>query len=379
MTNFTIDNKSDSTVAANLTLIDILDALGFIQVDVMIYQFVIPIVGCVGSVFAAISVIIFFNSKYNTPIFVYFRVLSLIYLLLLMACVTYGFCFTPQFFPSMESQWCAYYQLVYLPFSGWVFFYATCIEMGILLERLKIFRPILKRYCSLTPRVYCLACFVGSVLETGFFVLLFKPSDGDTYYYFDKRGAFRQNKFYYVTTSDFAASPRGQIVFFVGLVVGQFIPMIVSVSLNTALLVHMKRYLHKKAKKFKLNSSIAHVVSRSDHSHILSHTGNSNNTVVASAGASTNEERASASEKNFTLMILSLCFISISLRSIIILCDVYYLFTTNYVATLIGSITDMYVVMSMAASFLVFYNFNNIFRDEFWAMFAKMSRLFKKV
>ena len=364
MNNSTFDsNQSD----VNVSLIELLDALGFIQFDVMMYQFVMPVLGCIGIVFGSFSVVILFNiKKFNMPLFDYYRVLSVVDLALMLCCVTYGFCITPEFFPSMESHWCVVYQMVYIPFSSWQFYYVGCIELGMLLERMKIFRPFVKRYFTISPRLYCLIFAVVCFVINGLYMFVFVPSAGDTYYYIDKKGVYRQNKFYYVSSSNFAVSKTGHILLIGCLVLVDIVTMIVSVTLNIVLFIQMKLYFRDKEIKFKMKR----------HKTLV----NTQMTVNALAGQAlaftdSHEVRnVNTSNKNHTLMVLSLCFISISMRSIGMICSVYYLFSSDYIATLLGCIADISLVVNAGLAFPVFYSFNNLFREEFWAILGKLKR-----
>ena len=345
---------NSSKITINMTLVELLDSLGFVQFDVMLYQFGIPIVGFTGVIFCSFSVVIFFNSKFNKPEFDYFKVLSTVYLLNVLLSVAYGFCFTPEFFHNMDSYKCAVYQSVYIPISVFILHYTGVIEIAILLERMKAFNPLIKKHFVLSPKIVCVLFFLVCNLIGGIFVFFFVPSSGQTYYYFDHRGVFRQNTFYFVGPSALSASNTGQIILIVAYTVRDLFTMIVTVTLNVISMVQIKKYCRKKAK-------ITHHLSPLTQSFAVN-------------SISIQQRKMNHFEKNHLLMIIILCFISISSRSVTMLCDIYYLFRADYVATLMGGLADFSIVMNPTVSFFVYYNFNTIFRELFQKNLSKLKR-----
>ena len=73
-------------------------------------------------------------------------------------------------------------------------------------------------------------------------------------------------------------------------------------------------------------------------------------------------------------MVITLCFIAIVSRAIIISSCIYYLFSSDYIATLSGTLVDLVVVFGPAVSFFVFHRFNSKFRKEFMIMIGFLKR-----
>jgi hypothetical protein len=81
-----------------------------------------------------------------------------------------------------------------------------------------------------------------------------------------------------------------------------------------------------------------------------------------------------STEKNHIKLVLTMCLISILTRSVMIACDVYYLFSLDYIATLLGALSDLVLVVGPSCSFFVFYYFNRDFKIIFCKMLAHIDR-----
>ena len=81
------------------------------------------------------------------------------------------------------------------------------------------------------------------------------------------------------------------------------------------------------------------------------------------AVANQNEKRKQ-SEKNAIKLVLTKCAISTIMRSVMLVGDIYYLFSSNYSAILLGSIKSLVLVVGPSTSYFVFYRFNSDFRKK---------------
>jgi hypothetical protein len=140
-------DQSNSTTISSPPLLPIevlLSMAGFLPFSLITFQFVMPSVGCVGSLFCMLSVYVFFRAYAsgkgfnNEPVYVYFKVIAIIYLIHLLALIPHGFCFTAYYFPQMDVQACILFQLVYIPFSNVFFHYTGILELIIVLDRMKV-------------------------------------------------------------------------------------------------------------------------------------------------------------------------------------------------------------------------------------------------
>ena len=140
-------NQSNSTTISTPPLLPIevrLSMAGFLPFSLITFQFVMPSVGCVGSLFCLLSVYVFFHTYLPgksfsiEPVYVYFKVIAIIYLIHSLALIPHGFCFTAYYFPQMNVQACIIFQLVYIPFSNIFFHYTGVLELIIVLDRMKV-------------------------------------------------------------------------------------------------------------------------------------------------------------------------------------------------------------------------------------------------
>ena len=138
--------NTSSTSFPPLPIDVLLSYAGFLPFESITYVYVIPIVCVVGLVLCSLSVFIFFRSPTqakeftNEPVYVYFKVISFIYLLNLLALIPHSFCFTASaiYLPQMNIKACIIFQLVYLPVSNLFFHYTAMLEFIIVLDRLKV-------------------------------------------------------------------------------------------------------------------------------------------------------------------------------------------------------------------------------------------------
>ena len=90
-------------------------------------------------------------------------------------------------------------------------------------------------------------------------------------------------------------------------------------------------------------------------------------------------QKQKKSEKNYIKLGVTMCLISTIMRSALIACDVYYLFSTDYIATLLGAISDLVLVLEPAVSFFVFYHFNREFHKCFLKIVSDLKRKFSDI
>ena len=127
--NFSSTTELNET-ASNLTLIELLDSLQYTMLGIISYQTVMPIVGLLGIVLNGMSAWIFFNKKkFSGIIHDYYRLLTIIYIIDMVLSIPYGVCFTPLYFPDMNSYACAIVQSVYLPLAVFDFHLIGAIEV----------------------------------------------------------------------------------------------------------------------------------------------------------------------------------------------------------------------------------------------------------
>ncbi len=102
--SFLNSNSSDlnSTNAFNSppTLDELLDSLGFSQCLTVCHSIVLPCIGFVGLIFFSVSAYIFFQRKFLEPIFFYYRLLCITFIVHLLFSIPEGLVFSPRYFVS---------------------------------------------------------------------------------------------------------------------------------------------------------------------------------------------------------------------------------------------------------------------------------------
>ena len=76
--------------------------------------------------------------------------------------------------------------------------------------------------------------------------------------------------------------------------------------------------------------------------------------------------------KNHIKLMLTMCSISIVERSTLVFRNVYYLFSTDFLAIILGTVLDLVFVVGPSISFFVFYHFNTDFKREFLKIINKL-------
>jgi hypothetical protein len=357
------NNESDTLV---YPLNELLDSLGFLPINIYIYGIIIPIIASFGLILCLLSLWILSDKKFTASTYDYFRIITLSHIIQLAFAIPYGICFTPNYFPEMDSYSCAIVQSAYIPYSNFTSHLDAILEIAVLLERIKIMNNFVKKHFTITPRKMILITFFSCLLFNSIYGLVYVPFDGGNFYYSDRNGTQRVNSFWYVSTSELADSPIGVITLMVTFSIRDICTLITTIVLNVVSLFEMKEYFKTRRVKFKLSLEIQSIT--------IQKTNNSSNGVVI-----TQNRRQNFAEKNHLKLVLSMCFISIIMRFTSIACDVYYLFSSDYIATLLGAILDLVLVVGPTSSFFVFYNFNADFKKTLLNMVSSLDKKFREI
>ena len=327
------------------TLDEIIELGGYIPFDLVAYQFGVTIMGALSILLCTVNAWIFFRKSFSTPADDYLKLICLVGLSESLLSVPYGFCITPKYFPSMDSYKCSIVQTVYISFSEMMFHYTGILEIAILLERMKIFSKIVKKYFTIVPKRACILFFLVCIPIDGFFASILLPKLAGDFYYVDK-GEYKQNTYFYVGVTDFANTEVGKMLLISVYVVRDVFTMLTSLALNIVSLIQMRAYFKKKSRQLLQNSA------------------------GINAKATKHEIKLRNTEKNHLLMVITLCFIAIISRTVLIMSNIYYLYTLDYVTVLMGTLADLVIIFGPFSSFFVFFKFNKKFRNEFFAIFC---------
>ena len=373
----TIVNNSTNSSSIFNTIDDLLIALDITPVTCITYQLVLPALGTIGFILCLINRIIFSSKKFNTPTDQYYRLITSLNVFAMLFSIPYGFCFTPKFFPSMNSYYCAVVQCVYIPYTDLIIHFVGVLEIAILLERLKILNLFVKRHFLLRPLHFSIIFFLFCFLVDAFYAFNYTPVNGGDYFYTDKNGNFKQNTFYYLDTSPIALTPVGSAFLIVIYVIKNVFTIITTVTLSVVAHIEMNNYLKRRHVRFRFSAfqiQTAQTVQSARNNNSLSL--DYGNIVQIATPSQYNQERIN---KNHLFMIIVLCFITIFERLLSITCDTYFLFSVDQVAFILSALVDLVYVLGPALSFFVFYNFNSNFRKDFLAFISYLDRKFREM
>ena len=192
--------------------------------------------------------------------------------------------------------------------SIFLFHFEETLQIGILLTRMKIFSPYVKKHFNALPRNVSIAFFLTCLcIDTPLAFLLKIDSLGAYSYYDASKKQQQTTSFYFYAPSDFSQTLLGKSVqgvsyFFLNL----FLSIVVGVALNTVSLLKYKLYVkerHSKDETYSLGVQMSH----------LTNDNNNNRSIVheLTARKELNERRV---EENMFYMALSLCSMSIVSR-----------------------------------------------------------------
>ena len=338
-----------------LELDQLLNEQGFALWEEILNAFIFPIINLLGIVGCSLSLWIFLKRNlFGDPIFVYYRLLNFIYILILLISIPLGVCFSPKFWPSINTYTCAAYRHFYAASVSPLFHFCSLLDICILLTRVKIFSFFLKKHFSLSPHINSLIFCVASILIHLPLVFIFKIGYVGDFYYFDMTGSLQTNKLYYVVNSEFASSFFGKLIYGFIIIFNTILTLVVGITLNIVSLIQYKSYLKKKYTEF------ARIEMESNPSHPTNS--------LEVCDQKTFEERKA--ENNMFYMAFTLCTISITSRIILALnfsCFIlFYSFTNVLIFSVLAS--TIYILVP-TSSLIVFYFFNKKFRHEFRVIF----------
>ena len=369
----TLNDSSNSSSTFD-TVDDLLDYLRISPLSYIIYQLIIPIVGSIGFIFCLINLLIFSRKNYNTAADQYYRLITSLNVFAMLFSIPYGFCFTPKYFPSINSYACALVQCIYIPYTDLIIHFVAVLEISILLERLKILNTFVKKHFRLTPRQMSIISFIGCFLNDAFYAFNYIPVYGGDFFYTDNNGNLKENTFYYLDTSPIALTPIGSSFLIVIYVIKNVFTIITTITLSIVAHMEMRSFLKKRLVRFSLSTLQTNSFQPIDsvRNGSLNLIGN----IQRAPPSQYNQERAN---KNHLFMIIVLCVITILERLLSIICDVYFLFSVDEIAFTLAALVDLVYVLGPALSFFVFYNFNSNFKKDYSAAISYLHKKFRDI
>ena len=339
-----INSTSNLSENIRFSLDNLLNVLGFQFWEEMVNQFVLPVVNLIGLASCSLSAYVFSKrSQFKDSIFVYYRVLTFTYILILTLNIPSGICFSPRFFPSMSSYLCAIYFVIYDALNIFLFHYCSVLETCILLTRMKIFSPFVKKHFSISPQacsfIFLILCLLIDL------VFFFIATAGPKGQYEQKyAGSVQKKTFYYYVDSQFAKTNIGKLTSTLAYVLNVILSLIVGIILNVVSIIKYKSYLKKK-ETIKRSRAMAR------------------SSFYPTSKLSQKENRG---ENFMFFMAFTLCTVSIISKITITIGFACFFFFYSF-SDMLWVITLFNVVYAFVptSSVFIFYFFNKKFRREF--------------
>ena len=138
MFNHSILNSSLSPIEETPSLDQLLDSLGFYPWLTITASFILPTISALGICLCSLSAWIFFDKKFKDPVFFYYRLLCLTYIVHLIHNVPLGLLFSPRYLTNINTYVSCIYLIYYVNVSALLFHFEDMLQMAILLTRMKI-------------------------------------------------------------------------------------------------------------------------------------------------------------------------------------------------------------------------------------------------
>ena len=356
---------NSSTIWTTPSLDQLLDTLGFDAWKTILASFILPLISCLGVIFCSLSAWIFFQKKFKDPVFFYYRLLCLVYIIHLVHNIPRGLLYSPRYFPNINTYLSSLFLIYYSNVSAFLFHFEETLQIAIVLNRMKIYSPFVNKHYTAKPWVVSLSFFLTCLLINCSYAFALKVDSFGTYHFNDSSASNASYaQLYYTTSSDFSSTLFGQILLactvpFLNL----FLTIFIGTILNIVFVYQYRSHVRERRRKDE-----AYVLGTNKQQNQATTSLDDIEVVVVSrprelTQKEINENRA---EKNMFFMALTLSSISIVSRSILIVRYVvffnFYSFSTILIFFLIN--LTMYTLVPTVAIF-IFYTFNKMFREEF--------------
>jgi hypothetical protein len=361
MSNLTLSISYNLSLSAQElpSLDQLLYALGYTDWQIIITTFVLPSVNFVGLLLSALSAWIFFQRYFRDPVFFYYRLLCLVYIIHLAHNIPSALFFVPRYFPKINMYSNSLFQ-IYYGFTGiFLFHFEETLQISILLMRIKIFIPVVRRNFTAKPPIVSLIFFFVCLCIDLPIIFSQQVIVWGSYQVLDETNGSTQRLTYYSGgASDFNETFWGKfLALFTGFA-NLFLSIVFGFILNIVSFLKFKLYLKEKREKFAQNYDLATINNNTKNSLQIQQ--------VARPVLTQKEINENKAEKSMFFMALTLCTISLVSRVLIICCIALFLFFNSFtVNVLIGIVSFSVQTFVPASSIFVFYFFNKTFREEF--------------
>ena len=128
------------------SLDQLLDSFGFDPLKTITAIFVIPSMSLIGIFLCSLSVWIFFQKNFKDPVFFYYCLLCIVYIIHLVHNIPFGFLYSPHYFPQINTYFTSVFLIYFLFISSLLFHYEETLQMAILLTRMKIYNSFVNKH-----------------------------------------------------------------------------------------------------------------------------------------------------------------------------------------------------------------------------------------
>jgi len=350
MTNVTSLMANQTTPIPSLD--ELLDRLGFQTWEIVVNTFIFPLIDLIGIALCSFSLWIFSRPSFEDPIFFYYKLLCFVNIIHLSHNIPFGVLFTPKYFPMINTFASSIYNIYYSFIINFLFHFEDVLQMAILLHKMKLFVPLVKKHFTSSPQIISLALFLICLLIDLPYAFSIKIVSFGEYFYFDSDGLKHIVDFYYFTSSDFSQTLFGQILIgLTSLFLNSFLTLLVGIILNIVSYIKYKIYSNQRKRELE---------------HLQMSSINNRPTTSREMEQQRRRQRTEQNiEKNMLRMSLTLCTISILLRFLYMSSIIYYfLFNSFFNSLLTEIVVNLFLTFAPTVSSFIFYSFNKMFRDE---------------
>ena len=362
MSNLSFSINNPFSLLPSVASLDmLLDSLGFNTWITVTSSFVLPIMSLIGTILCSLSAYIFFHRRFINPIYFYYRLLCIVYIVHLIHGIPFGLVFSPRYFPRINTYVSSIYLIYYVNISSILYHFEGLLQIAILLDRIKIFSPFVNRYFTTSPLKTSIILFLACIFIDFSTAFSLKINSFGTYTcidYLDDHSTKRHiENFYFFEASEFILKPIGLayscFTFFFNLIFTLF----AGVFLNLISVHKFKCYVRKRnreAEQQELLSIHNRPILRREVEQ-----------------RKTTERTKCQIEKNMFYMAATLCSILVVSRVFFIFCYIYFfLFYVSFFGNLVLCLfTYLILTLIPTGSLIIFISFNKMFRDTFWSIF----------
>ena len=302
----------------------------------LIYLYAMGSISSIGCILCLVCVWIFFRRKeFDQPFFLFYKILSINSFLHGFFGTWYSLCNSNWYLSFKLQTLCVNYVIAYIPFHIFFHNHAILVEIGILIEMLKLFNQTIKRNIKLDPKKMLVILFLISVLigALGSFLKSANELVWLNYETSNNMTIIRKETIMFVGPNDFAKSKTGAI-YFITYSLAVHVPLIsIQFIANLTLIVVMKKHFSKLSLQNQTRSS--------------------------------QNKKKERLNKRTSLMALILCSLSLISRTTLLIGLVSinirpFDFFSNFTLAL----SELIIFFNVGILFFVCFSFNKIFRNH---------------